>query len=84
MEDMTRTLDMLEWVRTLYGAVGVMPGMTEVRLWRIEKYLVWRLERVGVTVPTAWQLDQEPERDRCPIDEYDYLTELFDIGEAGC
>lgn len=78
---MTLTLDMLELVRG--HAVMETPGMMPELLWRIEKYLVWRLERVGLAVPTPWELDREPARDA--IDEYPgHLADLYDIGEAGC
>lgn len=77
MPDMTATLDFLEYVRGLY-ALSFMPGWDEPRLWRIEKYLMFRLERVGVAVP-----DDEPEPDGAdPADENDYAHELTqpDIG----
>lgn len=81
MQNVTWTLDLLDKVRGL-ADLAFLPVATPERLWAIEKYLVWRLERVGAAVPTAWDIDQEPGRD--PTDEYDYLAELYDIGEAGC
>lgn len=88
MPDMTLTLDMLEMVRGLHGW-GLLTGAmcrtrrTDAHLWKLEKYLIWRLERVGLAVPTPWELDEEPARDRDPTDEYDYLTELYDLGTPG-
>lgn len=86
---MTLTLDVLDAIRDLNGwglltTVMCRTPRTDEHLWRLEKYLVWRLERVGYAVPTPWELDDEPARDRYPTDEYDYLAELYDIGEAGC
>lgn len=50
MPDMTVTLDALFNVRNLYD-LSFMPGFDEPRLWRIEQYLVYRLERVGLAAP---------------------------------
>lgn len=54
--DMTLTLDMLHDVRTLYGW-GLLTGMmnriarTDPQLWRLEQYLIRRLERAGLAAP---------------------------------
>ena len=56
MPDMTLTLDALDTVRELCGW-GLLTGVmcrsprTDEHLWKLEKYLIWRLERVGMTAP---------------------------------
>lgn len=78
LPDMTLTLDALEEVRSLYD-LSWFQGYNPARLWRIEKYLVWRLERVGVAAPA------DPWQDADPADEYDYPRELIqaELGENG-
>lgn len=76
MPDLSLTLEMLEAIRG-YAMLGLHDPYY---LFKLDKYLVWRLERAGAAVPTPWELDEEPARDRDPTDEYDYLAELIDLG----
>lgn len=53
MPDMTLTLDALDHVRSLYDLAWLGREYNEVRLYKIEKYLVYRLERAGLAAPPA-------------------------------
>ena len=77
MPDVTPTLDMLDKVRSLYD-LSFLPGFDEPRLWRVEKYLIFRLERVGVAAPAG-----QPADGADPTDEYDYLHELTQPDTGG-
>jgi hypothetical protein len=81
--DFTLTLDVLDEVRMLYALANVIPHrgrkrLTPERLWRIEKYLVHRLERAGLAAPPDLINDDLAigAEDADPTDEYDYLHEL--------
>lgn len=82
MPDMTVTLDMLDWVRSRYD-LSFLPGLDEERLWRAEKYLIYRLERAGIAAPVEPLDEQEPEDGADPSDEYDYLHELTQPDTGG-
>lgn len=79
MPDLILTLDMLAEVRTLYGW-GLLTGLmnrvprTDSQLWRLEQYLIRRLERAGLAAPPDFLNDDiaiAVEAGEC-----DYLSEL--------
>lgn len=62
MPDLTPTLDALDKLRSLHGwgmltAALCRTTRTEAQLWRLEKYLVHRLERSGIADPAASPTD---------------------------
>ena len=81
--DTTPTRDMLDAVRSLYGW-GLLTGVmyrrprTDEFLWKIEKYLISRLERVGQAAPRDFINDDLalPPLEPDPTDQYDYIEEL--------